>query len=65
VNHRYLAAVFTGKASRSESTAWVSPDGTVTPITTMTRKALELCAKRESVVQIRPQANLLAKNGVI
>jgi A/G-specific adenine glycosylase len=64
VNHRYLATVFMGKASESESMTWVSPEGTVAPITTMTRKALELCAKRESVVQIRPPANLLVKNGV-
>jgi A/G-specific adenine glycosylase len=54
VNHHYVATVFAGYASRGPGMAWVTPgrDGKTLPITTMTRKALELFAKRESVVQI-------------
>jgi len=53
VNHRYLATVFVGNAAKQKGMAWVTPaiDGTV-PVTTMTRKALELLEKRERVVQI-------------
>jgi A/G-specific adenine glycosylase len=55
VNHHYLATVFIGSASRKPGMAWVTPgiDGKTLPITTMTRKALKLFAKSESVVQIK------------
>ena len=54
VNHRYLATVLSGHASRGPSMAWVAPgtEGKTLPITTMTRKALDLFAKGERVVQI-------------
>jgi A/G-specific adenine glycosylase len=54
VNHHYFATVFLAKTSTRHGFEWLDPsrDGKV-PITTMTRKALELLAKCESVVQIR------------
>ena len=65
VNHRYAVTVLSGCTSGAENMAWVKPDGDkILPITTMSRKALKLFAKRESVVQIEREANLPSRNGV-
>jgi A/G-specific adenine glycosylase len=57
VNHRYSATVFSACASAvgtaPDTMAWVRPDDPSLPVTTMARKALNLFAKRERVVQIR------------
>jgi A/G-specific adenine glycosylase len=53
VNHRYLATVVSGLASREPGMEWVDPaSDPAIPITTMAKKALELFAKCERVVQI-------------
>jgi A/G-specific adenine glycosylase len=47
VNHRYAVTVFLVRASKTKTTAWVTLDGDgALPITTMTRKALELLSNR-------------------
>jgi A/G-specific adenine glycosylase len=49
VNHRYLAKVLKANAAKRKNMAWIplTFDGTL-PIATMTRKALDLFANRES-----------------
>jgi A/G-specific adenine glycosylase len=47
VNHRYSVIVYTAQVTKPKDMAWVPPEpGGSLPITTMTRKALELLAKR-------------------
>lgn len=53
VNQRYLVTVYEGIVANEAGVIWMDPLGEGLPITTMTRKALELCTKRERVVQIR------------
>jgi A/G-specific adenine glycosylase len=65
VNHHYLVTVLSGSASREESLVWVTPDGDkLLPITTMSRKALVLFAKCETVVQVSVKTSLPKRNGV-
>jgi A/G-specific adenine glycosylase len=46
VNHRYTATVYTARASEGPEMEWVTPGGESVPITTMSRKALDLLPKR-------------------